>query len=441
MGFCNKCGSKLQGNDVAFCNSCGTSLKNETTKLKPSIVGYIVIMVLGLIPVVPVSSFAYDVFAWRNLSFTMTSPFFMGSALYIVTFISFMQRKSWSLLMSVVSISFLNFSLMHYVYRSVFGGFILEARDALYAMAGATAFLLIVLLFSSIYNAKKLSLMKDDNARVLWIKTNETPSERDNTLFRAGCAIASLVMAVSLAMPLFSIDIWGRSRSFSLMDVGNAMELLDSYFPRNIMVSGVFAIFAIALALLILYIFILFCASFSKSKAVKTTLGITVAISILSTVLGARAALINAIEGLVHGTLMGGWGIGGFITNSMSGLFTSIFSLDIGIWVMIGALVAYILFASCQFSRIKKPSLSTIQAITPTVQMVKVRCNDCGHLNDDNMPFCNKCGVKLINTPPSENVEPQKEEIADDAKICTSCGTKIAQDMNFCGNCGTAFTQ
>ncbi|MFR1323847.1 MAG: zinc-ribbon domain-containing protein, partial [Ezakiella massiliensis] len=54
-----------------------------------------------------------------------------------------------------------------------------------------------------------------------------------------------------------------------------------------------------------------------------------------------------------------------------------------------------------------------------------MRCNNCGAELQDNAKFCTSCGSKV------ENVGPQAGP-----KHCPNCGSQLAGDASFCTNCG-----
>jgi hypothetical protein len=165
-------------------------------------------------------------------------------------------------------------------------------------------------------------------------------------LFKAGCAIAAVVMGVSLFLPYFSINLSDYySRSFSLisiiiefyegsrgffgflvMSIGRRWTLLDQ------LGFGTLA----ATFLLAFNILVLFFVSFSNNKATKVTLGIASAISMASVIFGTRAILLREIQNAFTGNaFFDSFGIAGVIARSVGSIFDSIFKFEVGIWVLL----------------------------------------------------------------------------------------------------------
>ena len=55
-------------------------------------------------------------------------------------------------------------------------------------------------------------------------------------------------------------------------------------------------------------------------------------------------------------------------------------------------------------------------------------CKNCGHENDKDSKFCEKCGSKL------EEIKPV---IKEDLKKCPKCGFENDKDSKFCQSCGS----
>jgi len=314
----------------------------------------------------------------------------LGLVLHIITLVSYVSGKNWSLIMSIVNLSFLNLATVYQMYLSLqFRGWTVVSNVELGLLY---LFMVYVSLIAAIDNAMCLSNAKVIRDKVFWMSINKVPNERDNSLFRVGCAVASVVMGLSLSMPFFSINIQNISASYSFINVISGVEELWGGNVGDVTVPLVGA-----LILLVLYIVVLFFASFAKSKAIKTTLGITVAISIIFLVFGTQTLFFDTIEGFfapMRSPLTDSLGLVELIANSIGNIFTSIVRLEIGAWVLIGALAAYIIFASCQFSRIRKPEIGQL-SFPQATQVVKVRCIECDSINDENAAFCNACGSPM----------------------------------------------
>lgn len=351
-----------------------------------------------------------------NFNEPPSSVIILGALLYIITFVSFISRRNWSIIMSIITIVFLNSSILYQMY-------VLPVDVSIPYMIW-----LFMLLVASSINADYLSKMKDDKNKVLWMKINQNPTKRDNTLFKTGCAIAAVAMGLSLTLPFFSINIGWGSESFSIID---ASDTLRGIF-QSIGVERFENLTNVALGLLVFYIAVLFLLSFSNSKAKKVMMGITVALSIYTIVFGTQAIIRSAIEDVFSfgQPQIDNFGMAGFITNSIFGVFGSIFRLEFGVIVLVCALVAYILFASCQFGKIGRPKLAFPNGLgTPAI---KVRCGECNALNDDNAAFCSGCGKPLI-----KKQEPGSLAETPITNACVKCGAKLENNIKFCNCCGT----
>ncbi|MCW6701978.1 zinc ribbon domain-containing protein [Anaerococcus sp. NML200537] len=58
-------------------------------------------------------------------------------------------------------------------------------------------------------------------------------------------------------------------------------------------------------------------------------------------------------------------------------------------------------------------------------------CKNCGHENEKNSKFCEKCGSKL------EEIKPEIIEEKKDTKVCPKCGFANDKDSKFCQSCGS----
>ena len=326
--------------------------------------------------------------------------------LYFVTLYSYVMRKKWSLVMSVVSLSVANFLMVALVFLDLGMHAAWFARPTAVQLAASMAvgywlFLIFGLVMGSIFNANFHSKNDESNARALGLKINQTPTEQDNTLFRTGCAIAAAVMGVSLFMPMFSVNVsLGAEELSARFTIIGLANILDELLPARFSDVVVFPIFT-GMILIGFYIVVLFCVSFMKSKLVKTVMGLQLAISIAICVFVARAAVNGALnqieEALATGsTFIDGLGIPQLLFGSIGGVFGSLFRLEFGVWMLLGSLAAYILFASCHFSTVKMPGFAPLK-----LQVVKIRCLACGNLIDEAYSFCNMCGQAVRSAMPN----------------------------------------
>ena len=398
-------------------------------KAKKSIAG-IVLMGIGIV------LFLVAFLAWGDYSYIAESDettalvvLGLSLILYIITLASYIQGKSWSLVISVINLTFLNLSTLYHLYLS------LQARGAgldVNIWLGVTYLLIVyVSTLATIDSIACLSKVADEERKVFWLKLNAIPTERDNTLFKLGCAVASIVMGMSLTMPFFSVNIHHFSANISFFDVFRGLSAFQNFMSIRL-ADDVAGIMLFPLVMLIFHIIVLFIVSFAKSKAVKTTIGITTAISIAAIVFGTQTVLFNSLESLVGNIPFAErLGLVGFITNSIGNVFTSIFRLEIGVWVLLGSLAMYIIFASCQLSNIRKPAIPTGQLSFPqATQVIKVRCIECGSITDENSAFCNSCGMQMAKEKPKDT--------SSSASECAGCGAKLNASMKFCNECGKA---
>ena len=326
--------------------------------------------------------------------------------LFFVMLYSYVMRKKWSLVMSVVSLSVSNFLMVALVFLDIgldtawFGRPTLMQEAALIAV-GLWLFLIFSMVMGSIFNANFHSKNEQSNAKALWLKINQTPTEQDNTLFRMGCAIAAVVMGVSLFMPMFSVNVsLGAEELSARFTIIGLANILDELLPVRFSDLVIFPII-MGMILIGFYIIVLFCISFMKSKLVKTVMGLQLAISIAICVFVARAAVNGALnqieEALATGsTFIDGLGIPQLLFGSIGGGFGSLFRLEFGVWMLLGSLAAYILFASCHFSSVKMPGFAPMRQ-----QVVKIRCLACGNLVDEAFSFCNICGQAIRSIMPN----------------------------------------
>ena len=444
MKFCINCGNNVSESLAETCDKCGFQLsakKNipSVQKAKATNLGAVILMIAGL------ALYSYVIFdAWDYPSMPNRDTAIMiaviGMGLHAVTLISYIHKKSWSLAISVINLSLLNLFAIYRLHLNLPTMFsrhmatrlghqtLSPSVDSIWSV-----YLLIVFLSLSaaILNAMLLTNAKDTENKAFWMKINATPTERDNTLFKMGCTISAIVMGACLFMPFFSIDLHFFSHSFSFFDVTTAdATLRDMFGIRPGDIQPMLSPALLAFGLLVVYILALLGISRYNSKAVKTTIGITAAISIAALVYGAQTIFFNAIESILMGIpYADSLGLVGFITNSIGNIFTSIVRLEIGVWVLLGSLAAYILFASCQLSRIGKPKTAHLPFPQAT-QVIKVRCIECGNTNDENATFCNGCGKPLVKEI--------SKDISSAGSECANCGAGLNQGMNFCNSCGKA---
>ena len=442
MRFCNNCGNQLSNSAANNCNECGVPLSAkrkesprppEKEKAKSahskSFIISIVLMVVGL------GIWGLGLFEFLNSRgwHSVRVEFIIGTFLYGVTLFSYFWKKSWSLIMSVANLIFLNLLSMYLV---TFSSAFHVDREFIFLSLTCT---LLCALFAAIFNAKALTNAKDAKDKAFWMKINASPTKQDNTLFKVGCAISALAMGASLFAPFFSVNIWEFSYRFSLVDlVEISQDSILRQYGHMSAINRMLEPLWYALILLVSYIFILLCVSISNSKAVKTTIGITMAISMVALVFGAQTIAFNAIESIIGGNAVSSQlgfinsvpriDFGDFIMSSVSNMFTTIFRLEIGVWLLIGSLVAYITFASCQFSRFKRPGLVLGQLSQPP--LIKVRCAECGGINEEDAAFCSRCGTPMTKEKPKAALHPTSE--------CVSCGMKLTPGMKFCSKCGTS---
>lgn len=62
-----------------------------------------------------------------------------------------------------------------------------------------------------------------------------------------------------------------------------------------------------------------------------------------------------------------------------------------------------------------------------TLDNDKVKCSNCGEINDKDYKFCSQCGTKGV----------EKLESKGNVKFCSECGNKLQDGVKFCSECGT----
>ena len=347
---------------------------------------------------------------------------FLAFSLYLATLVCFITNKGSSVVMSVITLAFFNFlavaipffilgapaqrtlapGMLGFGYFDAWGGWGFGAEEVAYMAYLFVILLIPALVFGSIGNASYHTKVEDRRAKALWMKINYEPTERDNSLFKVGCAISAIVLGASLFMPMFSINVsLGFVELSERFTIIGLITVLDELPLPSAAIEFAIIPVLIGAILILFYAIVLFFISFSNSKLMKTVMGLQLAISIVICVFVARAALNHALSELERSLVTGlpiidGLGIPQLIFGSIGGIFGSLFRLEYGVWMLLGSLAAYILFASCHFSRIKMPGFVPVRQ-----QVVKIRCLSCGNLIDEVDLFCNICGQPVRNPVPS----------------------------------------
>lgn len=74
---------------------------------------------------------------------------------------------------------------------------------------------------------------------------------------------------------------------------------------------------------------------------------------------------------------------------------------------------------------------SKLEEIKPVIKEDLKKCPKCGFENDKDSKFCQSCGSKL------ENIKPAIIEEKKDSKACPKCGFENDKDSKFCESCGS----
>lgn len=81
------------------------------------------------------------------------------------------------------------------------------------------------------------------------------------------------------------------------------------------------------------------------------------------------------------------------------------------------------------------PKITHVKSDPPRVVMQKLKCENCGSLNDLGIRYCRVCGVKVCY----DNIKTEKNGQLFDYVNCSECNNKTpkpSKKCRYCTNCG-----